>query len=160
MNVKTIDQRRQKAERNWEQLQNSPRPVIYVGAGSCGRAAGATEVVEAIRGHLKKKKVAARVIEVGCIGPCYLEPLVDIQMPGRPRISKQDSRNTSGPRTGRALSVRTSAWSGTRPISDPPISHDTRALSLRRQVSRLGAVPQCRGPSCISTGRCRHPCAT
>ena len=24
---------------------------------------------------------------MGCIGPCYLEPLVDVQMPGRPRVS-------------------------------------------------------------------------
>ena len=87
MSARTLDERRKGAERNWEELQSSPRPVIYVGAGSCGRAAGATEVIEAIRGHLAKRKVQARVIEVGCIGPCYLEPLVDIQMPGKPRIS-------------------------------------------------------------------------
>ena len=29
----------------------------------------------------------ARVIEVGCIGPCYLEPLMDIALPGSPRVS-------------------------------------------------------------------------
>jgi NADH:ubiquinone oxidoreductase subunit F (NADH-binding)/NAD-dependent dihydropyrimidine dehydrogenase PreA subunit/(2Fe-2S) ferredoxin len=26
-------------------------------------------------------------MQVGCIGPCYLEPLVDIKMPGQPRVS-------------------------------------------------------------------------
>ena len=87
MSAKTLNKRRKTAEKNWDKLQHSPRPVIYVGAGSCGRAAGATEVIEAIRGRLKEKKVAARVVEVGCIGPCYLEPLVDFQMPGQPRIS-------------------------------------------------------------------------
>jgi len=87
MTAKTLNGRRKRAEKNWEKLQNSARPVIYVGAGSCGRAAGATEVINAIEEHLKEKKIDARVIEVGCIGPCYLEPLVDIQMPKQPRIS-------------------------------------------------------------------------
>jgi NADH-quinone oxidoreductase subunit F len=87
MSVKLINERRKRAQESWEKLQNPTRPVIYVGAGTCGRAAGATEVVEAIRGHLKKKKVDARIIEVGCIGPCYLEPLVDVQMPNKPRVS-------------------------------------------------------------------------
>ena len=27
------------------------------------------------------------MVQVGCIGPCYLEPLVDIQLPGKPRVS-------------------------------------------------------------------------
>lgn len=87
MSVKTIAKRRSSAKRKWERLQNDTLPVIYVGAGSCGRAAGATEVIEAIKGYLKKKKVNAKIIEVGCIGPCYLEPLVDIKMPQKPRIS-------------------------------------------------------------------------
>ena len=87
MSVKTIARRRERAARNWEKLQGSPRPVIYVGAGSCGRAAGASEVIEALEGRLAERKVEARIIEVGCIGPCYLEPLVDFQMPGKPRVS-------------------------------------------------------------------------
>ena len=87
MSAKTIHQRRSSAQRNWEKLQNSPRPVIYVGAGSCGRAAGATEVIAAVNEQLAKRNHNAQVIEVGCIGPCYLEPLLDVQMPGKPRIS-------------------------------------------------------------------------
>jgi NADH:ubiquinone oxidoreductase subunit F (NADH-binding)/Pyruvate/2-oxoacid:ferredoxin oxidoreductase delta subunit/(2Fe-2S) ferredoxin len=87
MSARTIDQRRRSAEQKWAELQNGTCPVVYVGAGSCGRAAGAAEVIEAIEEYLREKKVDARVIEVGCIGPCYLEPLVDIQIPGMPRIS-------------------------------------------------------------------------
>ena len=87
MIAKTLSERRKAAVGSWEKLQSNTRPVIYVGAGSCGRAAGAGEIIEAIEAHLKKSKVAAKIIEVGCIGPCYLEPLVDVQMPGRPRVS-------------------------------------------------------------------------
>ncbi|MFH0982531.1 MAG: NADH-quinone oxidoreductase subunit NuoF [Planctomycetota bacterium] len=87
MSAETLNERRRSAEQKWAELQSSPRPVIYVGAGSCGRAAGATEVVEAVRDHIRQREVDARIIEVGCIGPCYLEPLLDVQMPGKPRIS-------------------------------------------------------------------------
>ncbi|NTV58313.1 MAG: NADH-quinone oxidoreductase subunit NuoF [Deltaproteobacteria bacterium] len=61
--------------------------MIYVGAGSCGLAAGASEVIGALEAYVKDKKQDVDVVKVGCIGPCYLEPLVDIRMPGQPRIS-------------------------------------------------------------------------
>ena len=51
MSAKTIGQRRKSAEKSWQKLQDPARPVIYVGAGSCGRAAGATEVIEAVKAH-------------------------------------------------------------------------------------------------------------
>jgi NADH:ubiquinone oxidoreductase subunit F (NADH-binding)/(2Fe-2S) ferredoxin/Pyruvate/2-oxoacid:ferredoxin oxidoreductase delta subunit len=85
--VKTLEARRAHAVQAWNGLQNSARPVIYVGAGSCGLAAGAAEVIEAVEAYLAKKRIGADVLKVGCIGPCYLEPLVDVQMPGNPRIS-------------------------------------------------------------------------
>jgi NADH:ubiquinone oxidoreductase subunit F (NADH-binding)/Pyruvate/2-oxoacid:ferredoxin oxidoreductase delta subunit/(2Fe-2S) ferredoxin len=31
--------------------------------------------------------VEADLVEVGCVGACYLEPVMDVQLPGRPRIS-------------------------------------------------------------------------
>ncbi len=87
MSTMTINDRRSTAVAKWKKLQNNTRPIIYVGAGSCGRAAGAVEVIESIKQYAKEKKVNATLFEVGCIGPCYLEPLVDIQMPQLPRIS-------------------------------------------------------------------------
>ena len=85
--MKTLEARRAHAVQAWNGLQNSARPVIYVGAGSCGLAAGAAEVIEAVEAYLAKKRIGADVLKVGCVGPCYLEPLVDVQMPGNPRIS-------------------------------------------------------------------------
>ena len=75
------------AKENWEALQTSNEPIIWVGAASCGRAAGATQLLAQTERFLKENGIAAKVIQVGCIGPCYLEPLVDIQLPGQPRIS-------------------------------------------------------------------------
>ncbi len=65
------------------------RPVVYVGAGTCGLGAGAGKTLEAVRGYLREKDVAADIVEVGCIGLCSAEPLLDVQLPGKARISFQ-----------------------------------------------------------------------
>ena len=83
----TLERRRSLAERRWRALAASPRPVVYVGMGSCGLAAGAGEVHERVQAYLREREVDALVVSVGCIGPCYLEPLLDVQLPGRPRLS-------------------------------------------------------------------------
>ncbi|MBI4648670.1 MAG: NADH-quinone oxidoreductase subunit NuoF [Bacteroidia bacterium] len=71
----------------WQELQTPRTPVIYIGMGSCGIASGAGKVYDTILKTIAKKKVKNQVIKVGCIGPCYLEPLLDIQKFGIPRLS-------------------------------------------------------------------------
>jgi NADH-quinone oxidoreductase subunit F len=84
---RSLDERRRSARAAWAELQSSRRPVIYIGAASCGLAAGAAETRQAAESYLERRGIDAGIVAVGCIGPCYLEPLLDIQMPGRPRIS-------------------------------------------------------------------------
>ena len=62
-------------------------PAIYIGTGTCGMIAGAGETLQAVRTYLAEKNIEAEVVEVGCIGFCVHEPLVDIQLPGKRRIS-------------------------------------------------------------------------
>lgn len=76
-----------KSKKDWDNLNNSEIPIIYLGTASCGRAAGAEKVKETVLSYLKKHKLQAHFIEVGCIGTCYLEPLMDISAFGNPRIS-------------------------------------------------------------------------
>lgn len=80
--------------RNAEYLRFSKssveKPVIYVGAGTCGLGAGAWKTLDAIQSWLKRKHIDTEIIETGCIGLCSVEPIVDIQLPGRTRISFQD----------------------------------------------------------------------
>ena len=52
----------------------------------CGHAAGAAEVLDAIRNELEARGVEANVDEVGCLGLCFAEPLVDILKPGGSRL--------------------------------------------------------------------------
>jgi NADH-quinone oxidoreductase subunit F len=78
---------RSRAISEWEALRQSPEPVVYIGMGSCGLASGAGEVWKLTNELLHAHKIKTTVLKVGCIGPCYLEPLVDIQKPGLPRMS-------------------------------------------------------------------------
>jgi NADH-quinone oxidoreductase subunit F len=60
---------------------------IYIGLGTCGIAAGGKEVLAFLHEKLTQTGIDAQVIQVGCIGMCFNEPLVDIAKPGLPRIS-------------------------------------------------------------------------
>ena len=84
--VSTFGEIKSRAESQWQELSNSGKPVILVGAATCGRAAGALEVLQAFREEVKKHRLDCSVIEVGCMGHCYAEPLVIISKPGYPPI--------------------------------------------------------------------------
>jgi NADH-quinone oxidoreductase subunit F len=62
-------------------------PEILVGMGSCGLAAGARQVYEALEAELKRQGLKARVVQTGCIGMCSREVLVDVIFPGRSLVT-------------------------------------------------------------------------
>ncbi len=95
------------ARGSWKTLANSGRPLIYLGAASCGRAAGALRVKRAIHHELKKLSMEATMIEVGCIGPCFMEPLVYLQLPGGPPVVYNNVTEAEAPDL-----VRTVIWGG------------------------------------------------
>jgi len=83
----TFDEIKKQALLAWEAWQHSEKTRILVGTATCGRAAGAMVVLEAIEKELSQRNIEALVTQIGCIGLCYSEPIVDIIKPGRPRIS-------------------------------------------------------------------------
>lgn len=62
-------------------------PVIYIGAGTCGMVAGAADTLQMVRNYLDDHRLKAEIVEVGCIGLCSAEPILDVQLPGKTRIS-------------------------------------------------------------------------
>ena len=81
-----FEQIQRNAIAEWEALENNEMPRIYIGTATCGRSSGALEVLDHLNAELEQKNIDAQVIEVGCIGCCYLEPLVYIAKRGHPRI--------------------------------------------------------------------------
>jgi NADH-quinone oxidoreductase subunit F len=59
---------------------------IRVGSGICGESVGAQEILNKLNDKIISQSLPAIVYEVGCIGLCYAEPLVDIQKPGESRV--------------------------------------------------------------------------
>ena len=57
---------------------------VNVGMSTCGLAAGADPVYSEIKEQLDRRGVAAKVVNVGCIGACYAEPLVEFIARGQP----------------------------------------------------------------------------
>ena len=62
-------------------------PLIFVGAGTCGLGAGAGKTLKAIEAYCKDRDLKATVVKTGCIGLCSAEPIVDIKLPGKTRVS-------------------------------------------------------------------------
>lgn len=60
---------------------------IIIGMGTCGIAAGAKETFDSFVEELGKKDTDAAIIkQTGCMGLCYSEPTVEIQVPGMPSV--------------------------------------------------------------------------
>jgi NADH-quinone oxidoreductase subunit F len=70
---------RQKAKADYDELKSSRTPVIYMGAASCGKAAGIASVETKVKETLDELGIEARLIEVGCVGMCCYEPMIYIQ---------------------------------------------------------------------------------
>ena len=73
--------RQQQAEAAWQTFEQSDRLRILVGSATCGRAAGSLEVMQAFADELAKHGLtqATDMVEVGCLGMCYAEVMVEIR---------------------------------------------------------------------------------
>ncbi len=67
-------------------VESEQKARVLVGAATCGIAAGSLKIKEEFQNLIAKKGLEADVIEVGCMGHCYAEPLAVIDRPGYPPI--------------------------------------------------------------------------
>lgn len=75
-----------KSTLEWKETTQGELPLITVGNATCGRSAGSAAVLEALDREAKSLGIECHIIEVGCIGLCYKEPIVSIQKPGQPAV--------------------------------------------------------------------------
>ncbi|MCC3145025.1 (2Fe-2S) ferredoxin domain-containing protein [Halanaerobium sp. Z-7514] len=78
---------RDKVKKDMKKRDQGTRPEIIVGMGTCGIAAGAREILKAILEEVETRDIDVRVTQTGCIGMCEKEPLIDVRMPGKERIT-------------------------------------------------------------------------
>ncbi len=81
-----LSKRKQQARELWQEKTKSAF-YITVGMGTCGLAAGSADTLTAIEKELERRGLVAAINRVGCVGMCSYEPMVELQTPGRPRVS-------------------------------------------------------------------------
>ena len=127
---------RREAEAAWQQLTGGDRAWIRVGLGTSGEAAGAEEVFEAVRDAVETAGLSANVSLVGSMGLCHAEPLVDVTLPGGPRIFYA---NVS---PGEAAGLVTSHLRDGRPDAGRAFAYDGEAeAGSLNGVPKLGDLP-------------------
>lgn len=70
----------------YRNLINNETPVVMIGAATCGNSAGAQAIKTTMEDELQKNQGECKIIEVGCIGLCYEEPIITIIKKGSPAI--------------------------------------------------------------------------
>jgi NADH:ubiquinone oxidoreductase subunit F (NADH-binding)/(2Fe-2S) ferredoxin len=63
------------------------RPKVSVGCATCGTMVGAERVFDAIAARVRGRGIDLQVARTGCTGHCAEEPLVHVELPGRPRVT-------------------------------------------------------------------------
>ena len=62
--------------------------TVVIGMGTCGIAAGAREIMDEVLKELQRRGISdVSVQTTGCIGMCQLEPLLDVIIPNKERIT-------------------------------------------------------------------------
>ncbi len=81
-----FQQIKESAISTWEESQHTEKTRILIGMGTCGKAAGAEDILKVLEEEVKKSNLQTDIIQVGCLGLCYAEPLIEIIKPGMPGI--------------------------------------------------------------------------
>jgi NADP-reducing hydrogenase subunit HndB len=68
--------------------ENGDTVRVVVGMATCGIAAGARPVLNAMMEEVSKRDLKnVQVTQTGCIGVCRLEPIVEVYMPGQEKVT-------------------------------------------------------------------------
>lgn len=86
--IQELNEIRNKTREKVNQGKDRKNPRIVVGMATCGIAAGADSVIDAILDELNKLEIDnVEVVKTGCIGICKLEPVVEVIMPGEEKVT-------------------------------------------------------------------------
>lgn len=144
--MEILQKQRENAKKIWEDFSSGKKARVMVGAATCGRAAGALDVISAFKSELKAQGLEndVDVVETACIGLCYAEPLVEVRRAGEPsvlysRVSSKDVGKLvkehlveGNPVASKAEAVMSdSEYMGIKPFSQHPMIALQKRIVLR-----------------------------
>ena len=89
-NIEELNDIREKARREMALSGDgaSGNIRVVVGMATCGIAAGARPVLAACMEEVKRRSLrGVTVTQVGCVGVCRLEPIMEVLIPGESRVT-------------------------------------------------------------------------
>jgi len=87
MKIQDLEGLRKAKQRGITKLYPPNKAKLVVGMATCGLANGAAEVFDFFRNKTRSSAWKGQVEKTGCIGFCYEEPLVDLIIPGKARLT-------------------------------------------------------------------------
>ena len=69
-----------------KKLENNKKGWVKVGMSTCGIAAGAESVYEVLIKEVQRRELDIEIKKTGCLGACYVEPLVEVCVEGVPCV--------------------------------------------------------------------------
>jgi len=88
--MKTVQEINEIKERTLKEIENPSdgKIRVVVGYATCGIAAGSKPVFDTFEAEVKKHGLKnVKVSQTGCLGICKLEPIVDVFVPGKERVT-------------------------------------------------------------------------
>ncbi len=71
--------------------ESEGRAKVTVHMGTCGIAAGAREIMEALLDEMRKNKIKDVIVTTsGCAGMCSREPMATVELKGKPPVKYVD----------------------------------------------------------------------
>lgn len=97
---------------------------IKVGMNTCGIAAGAEDIYNALLKEVENKNLALKVIKTGCLGMCYTEPLIEIKIEENPAVYYQNVN------VERALTILEEIFSNTEKHSELLLDENSKQKKI------------------------------
>lgn len=85
--LEELKELREKLQKDMSARNKEDKPEIIIGMGTCGIAAGARKILQAVLKETDKRNLKVTISQTGCIGMCEKEPLLDVKLPGKERIT-------------------------------------------------------------------------
>lgn len=86
--IDELENIRRKAIKEVYPEQNEGLIRVLVGMGTCGIAAGANSVYKRLLEDIEKNKLLnISLVKTGCIGICFLEPIIEVLMSGEEKVT-------------------------------------------------------------------------
>ena len=86
--MELLKEKRAAAEKVWKEFSSGNKSRVLIGAATCGKAAGALDVMEEFKRQIAAEGLDGKVdmVETACIGLCYAEPLIEVRKDGGPSV--------------------------------------------------------------------------